>query len=190
MIKAFGSDTLVIAGSSKDPNERERGTVYAVYEFLERYVGCSFGAYFNPDYAGGEYVPALIELDVAGIEYIKDRADNPIRGAIPQYSHGAKNDKLTLHALNMPFYDWLIKNRYNNLYFWVGIYEVLKENGVIAQLERRGFRIGVGSHALIQTMLPPMGNKYFPEHYVEIHPEFFRLQEDGTRFVPKGFWGQ
>lgn len=33
-IKAYGADTLVLAGSSKNVNERERGTLYAVYERL------------------------------------------------------------------------------------------------------------------------------------------------------------
>ena len=182
MIKSFGDDTLLIAGSSKKLLEKERGTIYAVYEFLERYCDCSFGAYFNPDYAGGEYIPILNTLNLDGIEYIKACADNPYRGAVPQYSHGGRNDALTLLALNIPFYDWLIKNRYNIVTFWFGIYEVLKENGVIAELDRRGFQIGVGNHAGIRTMLPPYGNDYFPEHYAETHPEFFRLQEDGTRF--------
>ena len=191
MIKAFDADTLVVAGSSKNTMEKERGTIYAVFELLERYAGCSFGAYFNPDYAGGEYVPVLTELNLDGVEYVKTCADNPYRGAVPQYSHGARNDALTLHKLNIPFYDWLIKNRYNIVTFWLGIYEVLKENGVIAELERRGFEIGVGNHAGIRTMLPPYGNNYFSEHYAETHPEFFRLQEDGTRFNKwDNFWGQ
>ena len=191
MIKAFGDDTLVIAGSSKKPLEKERGTIYAVYELLERFAGCSFGAYFNPDYAGGEYIPTLSELNLEGVEYIKACADNPYRGAVPQYSHGGRNDALILHGLNIPFYDWLIKNRYNIVTFWFGIYEVLKENGVIAELDRRGFQIGVGNHAGIRTMLPPYGNEYFPEHYAETHPEFYRLQEDGTRFNKwDSFWGQ
>ena len=191
MIKVFGSDTLVLAGSNKNVLEKERGTIYSVYEFLERFAGCSFGAYFNPDYVGGEYIPTLTELNLDSIEYIKNRADNPYRGAIPQYSHGSKNDALTLIALNIPFYDWLIKNRYNILTFWFGIYEVLKENGVIAELDRRGFEIGVGNHAGIRTMLPPYGNDYFSEHYAETHPEFFRLQEDGTRFSKwDNHWGQ
>ena len=191
MIKAFGEDTLVIAGSSKNPNERERGTIYGVYELLERYAGCCFGAFFNPDYAGGEYIPALEELDLTDVEYVKDRADNMTRGAVPQYSHGIRNDDLILHRLNIPFYDWLIKNRYNTLSFWHGIYQCLKENGMIEELERRGFNIGVGSHAFLRTMLPPFGNDYFPEHYRETHPEFFRLEEDGTRFNKwDNFWGQ
>lgn len=37
-IKTYG-DHLILAGSSKNTNEFERGTVYAVYEFLERFAG-------------------------------------------------------------------------------------------------------------------------------------------------------
>ena len=58
-IRAFGDETIVCAGSSKHVNECERGTVYAVYELLERYLGCSLTAYVNPDIAGGEYIPSL-----------------------------------------------------------------------------------------------------------------------------------
>jgi len=36
MLKTLDSRTLLLAGSSKDPDEFERGTIYAVYEFLER----------------------------------------------------------------------------------------------------------------------------------------------------------
>ena len=39
-IKSY-DDCIVLAGSSKNINELERGTVYAVYEFLERFLGCS-----------------------------------------------------------------------------------------------------------------------------------------------------
>ena len=43
-IKTYGS-TLVIAGTTKCPNDFERPTLYALYEFLERYLGASFAAY-------------------------------------------------------------------------------------------------------------------------------------------------
>lgn len=191
MVKAFGADTLVLAGSSKNMNERERGTLYAVYELLERYAGCCFGAYFNPDYAGGEYVPVLNKLDLDGIEYIKDRADNTYRGAIAQYSHGRKADHLTLHGLNIPFYDWLVKNRYNTLLMWSGNYETMKEAGLVDEFARRGFRLIIGHHQFIKVMLPSQGNEYFSEHYCQTHPEFYKLMEDGTRFCPEdNYWGQ
>lgn len=190
LIKSYSNDTLVLAGSSKNPSERERGTIYAVYEFLERYLGCCFGAFFNPDYPGGEYIPKRTMLALNDIEYIKNRADNLYRCATPQYDHGRRNDTLTLHKLNLPFYDWLAKNRYNIISLWQGVYEILNENGIVAEFERRGFQLLVGHHQILQAMLPPMGNAYFPEHYAQTHPEFFKLQEDGTRYRPDGFQGQ
>ena len=56
MIRSF-ENGLVLAGRSKNSNELERGTVYAVYEFLERFCGCSFGAFTKQDVPGGELIP-------------------------------------------------------------------------------------------------------------------------------------
>ena len=67
-IESFGSDTLLLAGSGGD---FERGTLYAVYEFLERFCGCSLSAYTHPDVEGGEYVPRLEKLCLDGVSYRK-----------------------------------------------------------------------------------------------------------------------
>lgn len=176
-IKAYGSETLVLAGSSKNVNDRERGTLYAVYELLEQYLGCSLAAYVNPDVAGGEHIPVLEAVDLSGIEYIKAAADNSYRTAIAEY-HGRKVD----HVLNYSFIDWLSKNRYNRILLWVKIYEQYKEIGLLEEVERRGIILTVGHHDAIPTFLPQKGNSYFPEHYYETHPEYYKLQEDGTRF--------
>ena len=182
-IKAY-DDALVLAGSSKKPNERERGTLYAVYEFLERFLGCSFGAFFNPDYAGGERIPALAKFDLTGIQYIKAKADNPYRTAIVEY-HKRKID----HVLNHALFNWLAKNRYNRILTWFYAYEQLKEAGLVEEAQKRGILFSVGHHDAIPTFLPPFGNKYFPEHYYETHPEYYKLMEDGTRFKPGDSWG-
>lgn len=176
-IKAYGENVLVLAGSSKNANERARGTVYAVYELLERYLGCSLAAYVNPDIAGGELIPVLDEADLSGIEYIKSCADNSYRTAIAEY-HGRKVDQL----LNRSFIDWLAKNRYNRILLWVNVYEKYKEIGLLEEVDRRGIVLTVGHHDAIPTFLPQMGNAYFPEHYYETHPEYYKLLEDGTRF--------
>lgn len=176
-IKAFGENVLVLAGSSKNVNERERGTVYAVYELLERYLGCSLAAYINPDVAGGELIPVLEEADLSGIEYIKASADNSYRTAIAEY-HGRKVDQ----PLNYSFIDWLSKNRYNRILLWVNTYEKYKEIGLLEEVDRRGMVLTVGHHDAIPTFLPQKGNKYFPEHYYETHPEYYKMLEDGTRF--------
>lgn len=177
LIRAYG-DALIVAGSSKNQAENERGTVYAAYELLERFFGCSFAAYFNPDYAGGEYVPTLEEIDLNGISYVKACADRPYRTAIMEY-HGRKVD----HILNRAAIAWLAKNRYNRILTWMNIYEKYKEVGLTEEISRRGIVFTVGHHDAIPTFLPQQGNKYFSEHYYETHPEFYKLQEDGTRFV-------
>lgn len=185
-IKAY-DNCLVLAGSSKNVNENERGTVYAVYEWLERFVGCSFAAYTKEGVPGGEYVPELKEIDVSGIAYCKAKADLPMRGVCPQYSDWAgKAD----HALNVPFLDWLCKNRYNYIYTWNSIYEQFKENGMLEACLKRGFLFMVGHHDSIDTLLPQRGNKYFSEHYFETHPEYYKLTEDGKRFEMVNHGGQ
>ena len=182
-IKAY-DDALVLAGSSKNVNECERGTLYAVYEFLERFLGCSFGAFFNPDYAGGECVPVLANFDLTGIQYIKAKADNAYRSAIAEY-HGRKTD----HILNRAFISWLAKNRYNRILTWLRAYEQLKDAGLVEEAQKRGFLFSVGHHDAIPTFLPPQGNQYFAEHYAETHPEYYRLLADGTRFKIVDHWG-
>ena len=67
-IKSY-EDCLVLAGSSKKVNECERGTVYAVYEFLERFLGCSLTAYIKEGVSGGEYVPEQEAFEIKGIFY-------------------------------------------------------------------------------------------------------------------------
>ena len=183
-IRAFGENTLICAGSSKHVNECERGTVYAVYELLERYLGCSLAAYVNPDIAGGEYIPSLREADLTDIVYIKASADNPYRTAIAEY-HGRKVE----NVLNLSFIDWLAKNRYNRILTWMKVYERYKELGLIEEIERRGIRLTVGHHDAIPTFLPQRGNKYFPEHYFETHPEYYKLTEDGKRFEVTDHFG-
>ena len=68
MIKALEGETLLLAGSTSDPElECDRGTIYAVYELFERFAGASLLAYVNPDIEGGEEVPALESLTLDGV---------------------------------------------------------------------------------------------------------------------------
>ncbi len=183
LIKAYGEDTLILAGSSKNVNENERGTLYAVYELLEHFLGCSFGAYVNPEIVGGEYIPALEEKDLSGVEYIKAAADNSYRTAITEY-HGRSHE----NVLNSYFIDWLAKNRYNRMLLWVRSYEKLKELGLVNEIEKRGLVLSVGHHDAIPTFLPRDGNDFFPEKYYQTHPEYYKLMEDGTRFYSEERW--
>ena len=169
LIKSFGEDKILIAGSE---DSSERGTVYATYEFLERFLGCSLSAYSHPDIAAGEWIPQMDEINLDSLNYVKENADCPIRGAVVQYSDAAGDVE---RALNITFYEWLLKNRYNYVYFWMRTYGQLQALGVINEITNRGLSMMVGHHDAQDMFLPADGNEMFPEKYFETHPDFFRL---------------
>ena len=187
MIRSVDSSTVIIAGSYRNAGEKERGTVYGVYEFLERFCSCTLAAFSHPDVDAGEVVPRHDEIDLEGINYVKSCADRPYRTAIIQYADAAGDpDK----ALNIPFFDWLVKNRYNRILTWTSIYDHFKSTELLYEIERRGISLTVGHHESSRLLLPAYGNGYFSEKYYETHPEFFKLQKDGRRFLNDGPWGQ
>lgn len=173
---------VFIAGSEGEFDDKERGTVYGVYEFLERYLSCCFAAYSDPLLKAGEIVPVMDSCVLSDGRYIKAMADRPYRTAIIQYGEAAGNP---YHKLNLPFIDWMCKNRYNRILTWASVYEVYKKTGLCEELDRRGIRLSVGHHESSRMWLPYFGNEYFPEHYAETHPEYYRLNADGSRFQPK-----
>lgn len=185
MIKSFGNNALVIAGSSKNPFEYERGTIYAVYEFLERYLGCSFASYGKPDIEIGEYVPEIPSIRIGQTSYFKKRADNPYRTAILQYYNTTIPPD---HGLNLQFIDWAAKNRYNRILTMESIYTAFKHNGMFAEAQKRGVLFTVGHHESSRLFLPPDGNSFFKEKYYSTHPEYYRLQKDGTRLHNTTAW--
>ncbi len=185
-IKTY-DDVLILAGNSKHLNEYERGTVYAVYEFLERFMGCSLGAYTKKGVKGGEYVPHKKSVGINDICYIKPYADVKYRASVSQYSADGAGKS---YALDTTFLDWLCKNRYNYIYTWNVVYEHFKTNGMLEEAAKRGILFKVGHHDAIDTLLPQRGNKYFREHYFETHPEYYRLTEEGKRFEMVDHWGQ
>ena len=155
-IKSY-DDCIVLAGSSKNINELERGTVYAVYEFLERFLGCSLSAYTKEGVEGGEYIAKQSIIEINDIFFAKAKSDIPYRSAVAQYSaHG----KEASYELDKAFLDWLSKNRYNYIYTWNGVYEHFKENGMLDECIKRGILFKVGHHDAIDTLLPQRGNKY------------------------------
>ncbi len=184
MVKTLDDNTLLIAGSEGDKN---RGTIYAVYDFLEIFCGCALSAYSSPSVDAGEFVPEMDELIIENKEHIVKCATSIKRGACVQYSDCAGNP---LRKLNTEFFDFLSKNRYNLFSTWAGVYEKMKDAGLIEELSKRGIGVEVGHHDASDIFMPADGNKYFPEKYYETHPEFFRLEEDGTRFHPVDHMGQ
>jgi len=181
IIKSYGN-MLLLAGSSKNQGEQERGTLYAVYEFLERFLGCSLSAYCKDDVNAGEFIPKRDNIEFDDICYVKKCSDVQYRTAIVQYSEWVGDPN---HKLNEKFISWLAKNRYNRIMTWSGVYEGFKQNGMLKEAEKRGILFSVGHHEAITMLLPHQGNSYFSEHYAETHPEYYKLLEDGTRHAVK-----
>ncbi len=176
------TEKAVLLAGSEIGGDDERGTLYAVYEFLESLCGCALAAFSHPDANAGEIVPRRESLTLPEGDRVKAEADRPYRCAIVQYGDRAGNPH---RKLNRPFFDWLAKNRYNRIYIWASSYVGFCEDGLIPELEKRGIRLTVGHHESLWLWLPYYGNPYFSEHYIETHPEYFRLNADGTRFKPK-----
>jgi hypothetical protein len=187
MIKAFGS-SLLLAGHGNNLIEESRATLYSVYELLERYLGCAFVAYGKPGSDIGEFVPAIDTIDIADIEYIKQKADLPYRSAIVQFDGNNKFNADANHKLTPSFIDWMAKNRLNRIHLCLGSYHVLKNRGVLEELKKRGIMLQVGHHDSGTFFLPPKGNEYFLEKYFDTHPEYFKLLENGSRYLPITKW--
>ncbi len=178
IIKAT-DNILLLAGSSKNALEQERGTLYSVYELLERYLGCSLCAYSKHGVDAGEFVSKIPDIEIKPLVYVKKSADVEYRAAILQYGMWVGNPD---HELNDKFISWLAKNRYNRILTWAGVYEGFKKNGMLKEAEKRGIMFTVGHHEAITMLLPPKGNEYFSECYEKTHPEYYKLMEDGTRY--------
>lgn len=186
-IKSYGDDAIVIAGSSETHLDCERGTIYAVYEFLERYFDVSFAQYSGKDINSINDISTTDTVDLTDIYYVKGKADLSYRTAIVQYGDRQGNPN---HELNIPFLNWLIRNRYNRILTWSGIYEGYRKNGMVDEAQKRGIRFSVGHHAASKMFLPPNGNEYFSEKYYKTHPEYYKLTKEGTYFYTDKFFGQ
>ena len=95
LIRSFGTDTILLAGRE---GSAERGTIYAVYEFLERYLDCSLSAFSHPELDAGEYVPTRQEICLDAVDYVKAKADCALRGAVVQFSDAAGNVERGLNS--------------------------------------------------------------------------------------------
>lgn len=177
----IGKDQILIAGC-ENADDDHRGLLYGVYDFLEKKLGCCLAAFTKAGVKGGEFIPSLSSVDLGEATLIHKMADNSYRCAIIQYNNWAGNPH---HELNDAFIDWLAKNRYNRILTWTSIYDEYKVMGITERLLDRGIRMSVGHHESARTWLPFYGNALFPEHYLETHPEYFRLNADGSRYKPK-----
>lgn len=161
---AIDDTKVVVAG------DNERGTVYGVYDLLER-IGCRW-FYPQQDPKDVEVVPKLdrIVLDTASKSVASPmsiRIDNPSSFYFEMHPDIMKKQL-----------DAAMKARYNGIGWqcdhktFVGDqYEEMERTGVIAEIKKRGMMLHGPAHSFPHFMK----NEYFDEH-----PEWFGMR-DGVR---------
>lgn len=170
-LRARGEDGYLVRAQPKRIvllGNSPRATVYAVYHFLEKCLGCGWCA------PGDDTVP---HRPTAGIPPIDDRVGPPALAMrqIILYPYGGQ----WLKKNNVPHTDWLAKNRFN----WAhpapnGPYSWERNPSrqvFIPEVEKRGLYLEVGGHTF-STWIPP-------DRYAKDHPDFFAVNEDGGRAV-------
>lgn len=151
---------IVLAGNSP------RATLYAVYHFLEEYLGCGWCV------PGDDTVPRQETLRLAPLNNIVGPPAFSMRQIIV-FPYGGE----WLKKNNLPHTDWLTKNRFNwahpapnGPYVW----ERNKSREVyVPEVEKRGLYLEVGGHTF-NTWIPA-------DQYADKHPEYFAVLEDGKR---------
>lgn len=140
-----------------------RGTLYAVYGFLER-LGCWF---FSPDIKAmkgrSEYVPrkptlAIDRIDVLEQPLMKYRKRDPGSYYVPNSWDVA--------------IDWIAKSRANTIALNAHTYDHCRDQ-IKAELAKRGMWLEIGKHETMNRFLPK--SRYYAEH-----PEWFGMI-DGRR---------
>jgi hypothetical protein len=153
---------IVLVGNSP------RATLYAVYHFLEKYLGCGWCA------PGEDTVPRQARLRIPPFD---ERVGPPALAMrqIILYPYGGQ----WLKKNNLPHTDWLVKNRFN----WAhpapnGPYSWERNRSrevLVPEVEKRGLYLEVGGHTF-NTWLPP-------DQYAQAHPDYYAVLDGGRRAV-------
>ncbi len=138
-------DSLILAGG------RPRGTLYAVYEFLETHGGCRWITH-DLDVVPEQPVFALPDLDEQGEPAFAWRETT----LYPRHDGGP--DSGTKEA----FARFLVRNRYNGGARWL-------------DEPRFGHAVRFGSPGSSHTFY------LYQRDWEDVKPEYFAMQEDGTR---------
>jgi hypothetical protein len=143
---------LVLRGNSP------RATLYAVYHFLEKHLGCGWCA------PGDDTIPRRTTIRVPGFHEVVGPPAFSMR-TIVLHPYGGE----FMAKCNLPQTDWMAKNRFNWAhpgpnapYSW----ERNKSREVLVpEVEKRGLRLQVGGHSF-DTWLPP-------DRYAKDHPDYW-----------------
>jgi|GEM_PF-1728430 len=138
-----------------------RGSLYAVYTFLEKH-GCWWFAPATAAFNGhSELVPRHTELAVAPLDVTSQPAMK-YRIQDADQGRGLKSPGDWLALI-----DWMGKNRFNTLAMFIDKYEANRET-IDRELARRGMQAEVGKHPVTFYFLPP-------ERYFQSHPDWYGM---------------
>jgi len=164
LIRTRENKVLLAGGQGRDARE-ERGTLYAVYAFLEEVLGCIFTGIGR----FGEDIPHHKNVALPSINRV-ELPDMDIRGFVLQFEVDQPRTLLLL--------DWMAKNRMNSILLrGQHVRPFLEKFG--EEVAKRGIQIEAGHHSFY-FWVPPEGNEYWPEPYFKTHPEYYSLI-DGKR---------
>jgi len=157
-ICAIGQN-LVLKGANP------RGTLYAVYGFLER-QGCWWFAPATPMLKDHhEYVPRKTTLTVPSLDLL----DRPAMKYRKQDAGGSPNAQTWPLIL-----EWMGKNRCNTVPLHFDVYQAHRDV-IMREARRHGMCIEVGKHEIMPRLLPA-------ERYFKDHPDWFGMRH-GQRVV-------
>lgn len=159
LMHSFGSRIALVGNSP-------RATLYAVYHFLEKYLGCGWCV------PGEDVVPRRPTIRLGAMADAVGPPDFTLRQLI-LYPYGPQ----WMHVNTLRHVDWLAKNRLN----WAhaapngpGVWEASRSRELLVpEVRRRGLHLQVGGHTF-SLWLPP-------DRYAESHPEFYALLDDNSR---------
>jgi hypothetical protein len=139
-----------------------RATLYAVYDFLERHLGC------GGCMPGDDTVPRRATIRLKALDHtIAGPAFSTRQIVLYPYNPAL------LKKNNLPHTDWLTKNRMNWAHPGPNIWERMKSRQTfVPEVEKRGLLLGVGGHTF-NTGLPH-------DRYAAAHPEYFAMLADGN----------
>jgi len=171
-LKDRGEDGYLMCSSGKRlalMGNSPRATLYAVYHFLEKYLGCGWCV------PGDDTVPKQATIRIPRFHDAIGPAAFAMRKIVWIYDPNA-DAAITqaygadfMRKCNLPRIDWMAKNRFN----WVHpgpngpyVWERNKSREVfVPEVEKRGLHLEVGGHTF-NTWLPP-------DRYAKDHPDYW-----------------
>ncbi|MBI3947047.1 MAG: DUF4838 domain-containing protein [Armatimonadetes bacterium] len=161
LVRSTG-EAVILLGNSP------RATLFAVYHFLEKYLGCGWCV------PGDDTVPRQTTIRLPLFQESVGPPAFPVRQLI-LFPYGGP----WMEKNHLPHIDWLAKNRLNWAHPAPNGPDVWERNRsrevLLPEVRRRGLSLHVGGHTF-NTFLPH-------DRYAAAHPDYYALGDDGTRLA-------